>query len=632
MKKTTWKGLAYGLLVPGLLLVVAPVASAHPLGGPVPGGPGPLPPIGMLPSPGQPPTGGPLPAAPTTPGGGTSVQDSSSDNVFQIGPPIQVPPTTPVTVTILSGQLFDNASNVTTPVNLPSGRWGDVVLTIHGTESGVQYDRLMQVWAGSTQIFTGVTPEPTATGISWTVKKEVTNYLPVLMGKQVITNECDNYPSSTYTGIPDITETLTFYPAGPGAPPSTAPSGSMTTAASPAAATGVQSTTASVYADAGSALPAISSQGPAGPVGGLPGSASQVPSSIVPLQSTAGMTTLNAGGIFTSTVNLPDDITGAKLDLYLIPQIGEEFWWGNEPAFREIDVSIDGQPAGVVWPYPYIYTGGINPLLWQPLTGIHTLDIPAYQLNITPFAGMLGGKHTISLTVEGNTGYWLVSGSLMLDRMPGVTTTGGITQDTLSFPASAPSTLTNSPGSGNSLLTQSANRNYTIAGTITTPAGTWDSSVQQSMQWTNDQTNTTANYFGLVHAVQVVNTTSTLSGPGTPTLTRQAQDLYTLDVADGYVQGATGNAFLLPANTTQMLSQDQTVQAGAQTLYHSGLYETIQSYGALQTDPQAFEYSSTGYADYHNTLGQTFRHVMVTNQGQVLVDNVSGTLGPVPSE
>lgn len=71
----------------------------------------------------------------------------------------------------------------------------------------------MQVWAGNTQIFAGVTPEPTKAGIKWKVQKDVTNYLPILEGKQVFTSEIDNYPNSTYNGIPDVSITLDFYPA-----------------------------------------------------------------------------------------------------------------------------------------------------------------------------------------------------------------------------------------------------------------------------------------------------------------------------------------------------------------------------------------------------------------------------------
>jgi len=36
-------------------------------------------------------------------------------------------------------------------------------------------------------------------------------------------------------------------------------------------------------------------------------------------------------------------------------------------AFRESEVTIDGNPAGVAPVYPWIYTGGIDPFLWIPI-------------------------------------------------------------------------------------------------------------------------------------------------------------------------------------------------------------------------------------------------------------------------
>ena len=68
-------------------------------------------------------------------------------------------------------------------------------------------------------------------------------------------------------------------------------------------------------------------------------------------------------------------------------QAGDEFWYTCVPndvanelqscgggAFRESQVTIDGTPAGVAPVYPWIYTGGIDPLLWRPIPGVQTLN------------------------------------------------------------------------------------------------------------------------------------------------------------------------------------------------------------------------------------------------------------------
>ena len=37
--------------------------------------------------------------------------------------------------------------------------------------------------------------------------------------------------------------------------------------------------------------------------------------------------------------------------------------------------------------YPWIYTGGHGPYLWEPITGIETLNFKPYRVDLTPFAG-----------------------------------------------------------------------------------------------------------------------------------------------------------------------------------------------------------------------------------------------------
>lgn len=44
--------------------------------------------------------------------------------------------------------------------------------------------------------------------------------------------------------------------------------------------------------------------------------------------------------------------------------------------------------AGVVHPFPVIYTGGANPLLWRPLASLRAFDIPSMYLDLTPFLPM----------------------------------------------------------------------------------------------------------------------------------------------------------------------------------------------------------------------------------------------------
>ena len=102
-------------------------------------------------------------------------------------------------------------------------------------------------------------------------------------------------------------------------------------------------------------------------------------------------------------------------------QASEEFWWSavpqsgvytfNETAgpltgwspFREVQVLIDGQLAGVQWPFPVIFTGGVVPSLHRPVAGVDAFDLKEGEVDITPFLGRLcdGGEHTFEVRVVG---------------------------------------------------------------------------------------------------------------------------------------------------------------------------------------------------------------------------------------
>jgi hypothetical protein len=487
---------------------------------------------------------------------------ATTANPITLDPPVAVPPTRPVTVTVASNAAFGNGPPpYTSTVTLPQGNWAKVVLDVTGTETGVQYDRLCEIFDGASEIFLGVTPEPTPAGITWHVQKDVTGYLPILTGSRTFSTYVDNYLNSTDTGIPTITVKLLFYPAGGGFQ-----AARTVTPGSPALAGD-----------------AINEEGPASPAR-QPGVPTQVVP-ILPSGATNTLNTINTGQTLTATVTLPANVTTATLDLYAVGQIDDEFWWAEVPAFREIEVSIDGKPAGVVWPYPYVYTGGVNPLIWRPLTGVHTMDIPSYRLDLSPFAGELGGTHTISLTVVNNAGYWLAGGSLLITAGGG-TTTGAIGADTLSFPTTSQITTVNALGSSqNPASTESAAASYQISGQVTQGGRTWTNTVTQSLQFENDQTSIDPSCSGpcyqWVHGEETQTSAATVSGPGM-SYSSQDKSSWTIDAPNGYLANSTGSDFLLPASVNQQLTDLASATGWPGGGYQTFLSESIIGYGSLE--------------------------------------------------
>ena len=528
---------------------------------------------------------------------------------MSLDPPVQSPHTRPVIVTIANKASFGNGTPpVTNTVQLPRGRWAQVVLDITGTESGRQFDRLCEIFAGSSEIFLGVTPEPTPTGITWHVRKDITGYLPLLSGTQTFSTSVDNFLSSVDNGIPVITARLLFYPAGNGFRPA-------------------QPASLSAPALAGDA---INETGPAAP----PQQAG-VPTDVVPVLPSGDSTTLNTvntGQTLTASVTLPENITTASLDLYAVGQINDEFWWGLVPAFREIEVTIDGKPAGVVWPYPYVYTGGVNPLIWRPLTGVHTMDIPSYRLDLTPFAGLLGGTHTIGLTVVNNNGYWLAGGSLLLTN-GGPATTGSVGTDTLTFPTTSQVTTSDALGSSsNPVTTESAATSYEISGNVTQGGRTWTDTTRQRLQFGDDQSSINPSCSGpcyqWAHGEETQATSETVTGPGA-SVSRDDHSSWTIDAPNGFLQDSTGADFFLPAAVNQQLTDVATQHAGFFGDYETRLSESIIGYGALEEDnsvPTIADGDTTGTITAQTMGGagpfggSLYQRTVVTRGGSVVQD------------
>jgi hypothetical protein len=496
-------------------------------------------------------------------GAATPGEFTTTANPVALDAPVRVPPTAPVVVTIADHAAFGNGPPpATSTVRLPQGRWAEVVLDVTGTETGRQYDRLLEIFDGASQIFLGVTPEPTPAGITWHAQKDITGYLPILAGSRTFTTFVDNYLSSVDTGIPTITAKLLFYRAAGGF-----------RAAQPASLAGP--------ALAGDA---INEAGPATPVQ-HPG----VPTQVVPVLPSGASDTLgtvNAGQTLSASVSLPDNVTTATLDLYAVGQSTDEFWWSLEPAFREIEVTIDGKLAGVVQPFPYVYTGGVNPLIWRPLSGIRTLDIPSYRLDLTPFAGLLSGTHTIGLTVVNNAGYWLAGGSLLLTA-GGSPTTGRLVSDTLS-PTASQVTTTDALGSASQPVTsESANAVYAITGQVTQGGRTWTDTLRQSLQFGDDQSDINPSCSGpcyqWVHGEVTQSASETVSGPGAR-VARSDTSSWTIDAPNGYLQNADGSDFFLPAAVSQQLTDVASQSGGFLPPYRASLSESIIGYGALEED------------------------------------------------
>ena len=237
-----------------------------------------------------------------------------------------------------------------------------------------------------------------------------------------------------------------------------------------------------------------------------------------------------------TTFSLPSNVERAYLDVITQSQIGDEFWYTCVPndvssevqscggtAFREAEVSVDGQPAGVAPVYPWIYTGGVDPFLWEPIPAVQTLNFVPYRVDLTPFAGILsnGQPHTIALSVFNSNNYFSATATLLIFQdHSSQQVTGAVTENTIGnapTPSVNENLVTDSSGAITGSVTTFSSRNFKVEGYTNTSHGKVNTEVRQTINFKNIQNFTinTAQYIqDISQDTDVESQTITWSGFG----------------------------------------------------------------------------------------------------------------------
>ncbi|NII09528.1 peptide-N4-asparagine amidase [Oleiagrimonas sp. C23AA] len=295
-----------------------------------------------------------------------------------------------------------------------AGPWSKVVLEADfSVNAGRQYDRTASLWLDGVNLYFGTTQEPSAdVGPHWHIERDVTDYASLFrkagQGQMIL----NNWVSAKYTGVIKGSARLVFYPAAPKAKPTR----------------------------------------PADQVMGLVGAGNGHPVGVQ-----------DGTQALSRTFTLPRNVERAYLDVIAQSQAVDEQWYmciddadvkrtrnyslgppnAGDPLeqcgggnYREVAVSIDGQPAGRAPVYPWTYTGGVNPLLWRPTPDIQTLNFKPYRVDLTPFASVLddGKPHTVSVRVLGAHDFFSVAANLLIYRDHGrKVLTGKLIRNTLAM-------------------------------------------------------------------------------------------------------------------------------------------------------------------------------------------------------
>ena len=395
--------------------------------------------------------------APATPQVGSS-------NTVSADLPVPRPRTTPCTVPLFQNLEFADFNvkpfSYAPPPRCP-GPWAKVVFTADFTvTAGRQFDRTAKFFLGGVSLYFGTTAEPRASlSPSWHVESDVTDLSAVFRSAQDGFANIGNFvgvsAGVTYTGIIFANAQLEFYPV-------SFTSGDRT---------------------------------------------ARAPDVVMGLQGDADGTTLNTtGSQLSKTLTLPTNVESAYLDVIAQSQSNDEFWYLCVPddlaaalqscgstGFRETEVSIDGQPAGVAPVYPWIYTGGIDPFLWEPLPGVQTLNFKPYRVDLTPFAGLLsdGQQHTIALSVFNANSFFVATATLLLYTDPHAErVVGSVVRNELAAgpsPTVTKNVTAGSNGDASGSVTVASQRQYEITGYVKTSHGIVETTVRQALSFKNSQ-------------------------------------------------------------------------------------------------------------------------------------------------
>lgn len=414
-----------------------------------------------------------------------------SSNTISADPPVPRPSTKPCTVDLFTNMEFDNYNvqtfTYTPPADCP-GPWAKVVFTADFTvTAGTQFDRSEQFYLGGANLLYGTTAEPRSNlSPDWHVENDVTDLSALLKtsqtGSAILGNFVGVSGGTDYNGIIYANAHLLFYPADRWVP------------------------------------------------------AARTPDVVIGMPGNGGAATLNTtASQLTQSVTLPTNVEEVYLDVISQSQIDDEFWYlcvpndvatelescGNT-GFRETEISIDGIPAGFAPVYPWIFTGGIDYFLWEPIPGVQTLDFKPFRVNLTPFAGLLadGKAHTVALSVFNANSYFNTTATLFAYTDKGASkVTGGIIHNTL---AAAPTPVitekltTAANGDITGSVEVASTRNYSIAGKVHTSHGEVTTEVDGKLKFANTQTfviDSTEYKQSLVQSTEgIISTTTTGNG------------------------------------------------------------------------------------------------------------------------
>ncbi|MFJ8637153.1 peptide-N4-asparagine amidase [Streptomyces sp. NPDC093568] len=397
-------------------------------------------------------------------------------------PPVSKPVGKSCQVTVAEAQFrdFTPFRGTYAPPDGCGERWSKVVLRMDGKVKGRQYDRLGHLSIGGVEVFRTSTPEPSPDGIAWSVEKDVTRYSDTFRRTQDVEMLIGNVVDATYTGVIDVKVTLTFH---------------------------------------------------TGRTGAGPGGSAATPDRVLTLHD--------------DTLTTPRNSERIVAEVYATGSGGgcEEFWYLSAPdpapysckadggPYREVQIKVDGQLAGIAAPFPHVWTGGwSNPFLWYVTPGPRAFDVKPIEYDLTPFAGLLndGRPHRVEVSVlgvpEGQSGWSAPVNVLVWQDAKKAHVTGSLTEHRAD---GFTNSTTYTPGSEHRVDTEGGHR-LTVSGYVDTSHGRVTTTVRRSLANDSAHRWTDGENLDALDATWRDDQSVTVDGRG-PARTTETRRTYTMD-------------------------------------------------------------------------------------------------------
>jgi hypothetical protein len=450
-----------------------------------------------------------------------------------------------------TSQTFD----FTPPAKCP-GPWSKVVLEADFSENaGTQFDRTASMYVANTNIYFGTTPEPLRTATNtWHVERDVTDYSALFaaaqqgtMVLQNCTTDCPPPYNTRLNGVFTVSADLEFYP------------------------------------------------------GDDDDRRNQVADTVLPLEQTNSGGGINLPGFLflptdqlSTTFTLPTNIERVYLDVVAQSQSTDEQWYACFPNdlsaindlfgcgntnFRETEVAIDGQPAGIAPVSPWVYTGFI-PDQWIPIPAAQTLQFVPYRVNLTPFAGMLndGNPHTVAISVFNDDSYFSATASLLLFLDHGSKrVTGAVTENTLTSPSPVVSENLQGTSTVTGTIGVTSDRKFSIAGYVNTSHGKVQTTVAQHQKFSSTETIDfdTVNFTVLNQNTSVQNSVATTTTVSNWFGKQVTQENFSFPITVNVTYPVSSATFGFTVATMQKYHTDKTIAFDGIPVYFNSLTNTV---------------------------------------------------------